>query len=116
MATIITERTKSDYQRGADRRIETVPREDKQDTHIMSDMRTMVHRGDAKGLSAYLDHSDWRVRLAAVWGLGSIGNVVVIEPLVRTWKDDTDERVRMEAMIMAKATWQRITKPFYRYN
>ena len=56
----------------------------------------MVAVDDVRGLTRLLMHKGWRVRVEGIKGLQDIGDVRVVEPLIKALKDE-DERVRVEA-------------------
>ena len=56
----------------------------------------MVAVDDVRGLAQLLADTGWRVRVEGIRGLREVGDVRVIEPLIKALKDE-DERVRTEA-------------------
>jgi len=86
-------------------------RESKKGVEIISDINQRAYSGDIEGLVTFLAHRDWRIRTAAVLGLGQIGDARVLKPLVGVWKDDEDEWVRDQARDISRAIWHRMIRP-----
>lgn len=108
MATITMKNTKSAYETEVPMETKAAPSDEKQNAAIITDIVEMAYGRDVQGIEEHLDHEDWRVRVAAVRGLGYVGDSRVLIPLVRVWKDDKDERVRTEAREIASIVWQQL--------
>ncbi|MDY6834823.1 MAG: HEAT repeat domain-containing protein [Chloroflexota bacterium] len=116
MTTTVQDAKKRDYKSSVKGAVEVVERiaaerEEKKGTDIISDIKQRAYSGDVEGLIPFLDHKDWRIRTAAVLGLGHIGDARVLKPLVGVWKDDEDEWVREQARDISRAIWHRMTRP-----
>ena len=68
-------------------------------------IRELLAQKDVVGLADLLKESDWRVRLLAVCGLGSIRDERTVVPLIGALQD-CDDRVSGEAnIVLRKILW-----------
>jgi HEAT repeats len=69
----------------------------------------MVAVDDVRGLTRLLMNKGWRVRVEGIRGLQEIGDVRVVEPLIKALKDE-DERVRVEACRALRTIARNLTR------
>lgn len=80
---------------------------------ILPDKRVRAANADMEYLAGRLEDSDWKVRLAGVWGLGLIGSAGVVDHLVRALEDE-DERVQEHARQILATVLGRLTRSSWR--